>query len=446
MATNNHDTESPLQAAAAVHTAPAMEDSFTALLSHRPPWLVRWGIVLFGALLGLLLAATWFIHYPDRVQATGTLMATHLPQELVVRTDGRLQHLFVSEGDSVPQGRLIAVMQSTANYEHLLRLQQMTDSLHHEMANANPTAALHWYHQFQEIAGSFRMGEVQADFQQLMAAIQTFTQYLQQGYYQQKMQMLRQDLAFLQAQQKILQQQQQLTQQDIALAADNFAASNKLANQQVIAPVELRNEQSKWVNKQLQGPQVSAALLNNNMQAHDKQKEIAQLNNEIAQQTEIFKQALQQWQAKLAAWQQQYLIVAPCNGRLSLNGFLQAGANMQRGQSIGSVVPPNAGYYVAVTLSQYNFGKLKIGQQARLRFTAYPYEEFGTVAAQLTGIKTLPTDSGYMGKLMLPNGLVTDKHIALSYRHGLQAQVDIVTDNRRLLQRLLDGIDKAVRR
>ena len=112
-----------------------MEDSFTALLSHRPPWLVRWGIMLFAALLGLLLAATWFIHYPDRVQATGTLMATHLPQELVVRTDGRLQHLFFADGDSVPQSQLIAVMQSTANYEHLLRLQQMTDSLQYEMSN-----------------------------------------------------------------------------------------------------------------------------------------------------------------------------------------------------------------------------------------------------------------------------------------------------------------------
>ena len=425
---------------------PAADEGYIALLSQRPPWLVRWGILLFACIVGLLLAATWFIRYPDRVSASGTLMATNMPQDLVVRTDGRLQHLFYNDGDSVQQGRLLAVMQSTANYEHILALQQVTDSLQADLTAGNSKAAIGWHLRLKSMAPVLNAGELQDDLQQVMAALQTFTQYLAQGYFLRKKEMLHTDLDHLAAQRKVLQKQLALTRQDMALAADNFAASDKLASQKVIAPVEYRNEQSKWVNKQLQGPQLEATLISNQMQAHEKQKEIAQLDNDIAQQTELFIQALQQWRAQLAAWQQQYLIVSPGSGRLSLNGFLKQGTTLQRGEIAGSVVPANAGYYVAVTLPQYNFGKLRLGQQALLRFTAFPFEEFGAVEARLAYVKTLPTDSGYLGMLELSNRLVSDKGITLTYRHGLKAQAEIITDQRRLLERLLEGITKAMKR
>lgn len=446
MATNDIDIINQAESQTLPLAVPATDEGYIALLSQRPPWLVRWGILLFACIVGLLLAATWFIRHPDRVSASGILMASNMPQDLVVRTDGRLQHLFYNDGDSVQQGRLLAVMQSTANYEHILTLQRVADSLQADLTAGNSKAAISWHLRLKNLAPVLNAGELQGDLQQLMAALQTFTQYLAQGYFLRKKEMLHTDLDHLAAQRKVLQKQLALTRQDMALAADNFAASDKLASQKVIAPVEYRNEQSKWVNKQLQGPQVEAALISNQMQAHEKQKEIAQLDNEIAQQTELFIQALQQWRAQLAAWQQQYLIVSPGSGRLSLNGFLKQGTTLQRGEIVGSVVPANAGYYVAVTLPQYNFGKLRLGQQALLRFTAFPFEEFGSVEARLAYVKTLPTDSGYLGMLELPNGLVSDKGITLAYRHGLKAQAEIITDQRRLLERLLEGITKAMKR
>ncbi len=425
---------------------PVPEDAYTALLGQHPPWLVRWGIVLFGGLIALLLAVSWFVRYPDRVSAAGTLMATNSPQELMVRTEGRLLNLFFADGDSVRQGDLLAVMQSTANYLDILALEKITDSLQAGMAAGNNEAAIGWHHRLESLATAIHAGELQADLQQMMAALQTFTQYLNEGYYLRKKVMLQTDWQHLAAQRAILQQQLKLTRQDIALASDNFAASDKLASQKVIAPVEYRNEQSKWVNKQLQAPQLEAALIANEMQAHEKRKEIAQLENDIARQTEIFVQALQQWRSKIAAWQQQYLVVAPTSGRLVLSGFLKQGTTLQRGASIGSIVPGNAGYFLAVNLPQYNFGKLQVGQQALVRFNAFPFEEFGSVEGRLVAIKTLPTDSGFLGELALPKGLQSDRGIVLTYQHGLKAQVEILTDQRRLIERMLEGITKAMRR
>jgi HlyD family secretion protein len=244
----------------------------------------------------------------------------------------------------------------------------------------------------------------------------------------------------------VLQHQWELTQQDVSLAAENFAANDKLAMQEVIAPVEHRNEQSKWLAKQLQLPQLEAARIANQVQHHEKQKEITQLDNDILQQQAVFTEALQQWRAALAAWQQQYIVTAPCSGRLVLSGFLQQGAALQQGQMLGSVQPANTGYFVAATLPHHNFGKLKAHQKALLRFSAYPYEEFGSVVGKLSEIKLLPTDSGYLAKIKLPQGLKTDHGRVLAYQQGLQVNVEILTDERRLLERLLDGLRKVTQR
>jgi HlyD family secretion protein len=393
-----------------------------------------------------LLGITWFIRYPDRVSAAGKLMATNPPQDLVVRTDGRLQHLFYADNDSVQQGSLIAVMQTTADYQAILALQKITDSLQFDLALGNTEAVAAKYLWLQALTATLNAGELQSDLQQMMSTSQTFIQYLQGGYYLRKKEMLAKDLVHLADQRRVLQQQRTLTEQDIALSADNFAVSDRLASQQVIAPVEFRNEKSKWVNKQLQGPQLEAALITNQLQQHEKRKEIAQLENDIALQKEFFIQALQEWNSRLAAWKQQYMVVAPGSGRLVLDGFLKQGATMQRGEKLGSVVPANAGYFVAVNLPQHNFGKLQSGQQAILRFSAFPFEEFGAVDARLAYMKALPTDSGYLGEIVLPNGLVTNKGLTLSYRHGLTVHAYIITDQRRLLERLLEGITRAVKR
>lgn len=48
-------------------------------------------------------------------------------------------------------------------------------------------------------------------------------------------------------------------------------------------------------------------------------------------------------------------------------------------QVLGSVQPAHTGYFLAAALPHHNVGKLKVNQKALLRFSAYPYEEFGSV-------------------------------------------------------------------
>ena len=421
-----------------------LEETLQAFLSERPPWVVRWGTLLFFAITVLVFILTWFVRYPDSVRARGVLVANNPPHLLEVKSPGRLERLLKADGEHVQQGDLLLVLQTLADHQTILQLERLADSLYVYVNSMQRDRLKQIYLRMQALDSEGHVGELQQDHQSIMSAFQAYTQYLGQGYYPRRRNMMLQDLQYIAAQRTVQEAQLELTQKDVALAAENFRVQEKLANQKVIAGVEYRNEHSKWLGKQLQIPQLQAALLANGAQQNEKRKEIEALSNEINLQKLIFLESLQQWRAALANWKKQYLINAPCSGVLVYGDFLTEGALLQTGQILGSVQPLETGYYVIVNLPHENFGKLSNGQKALLRFSAYPSGEFGTVDALLQTVKTQPTDSGYAGKLVLPRGLKTNRDMQLVYKYGMKTEAEIFTDNRRLLQRLLEGVLKAI--
>ncbi len=97
-------------------------------------------------------------------------------------------------------------------------------------------------------------------------------------------------------------------------------------------------------------------------------------------------------------------------------------------------------------ISQYNSGKVKQGQEVLLKFSAYPSEQYGSVIGKIAGIKNVPTDSGFLAKVILPQGLQTNYKKSLQYRDGLIARADIITEQMRLPERFYYNIVKQIKK
>lgn len=89
---------------------------------------------------------------------------------------------------------------------------------------------------------------------------------------------------------------------------------------------------------------------------------------------------------------------------------------------------------------------MKPGQQVLLKFNAYNDAEFGSVVGKIEFISAIPTDSGYMAKVSLPNGLRTNYNKQIYYRDGLKATADIITENMSLLERFYYTLYKQIKR
>ena len=78
------------------------------------------------------------------------------------------------------------------------------------------------------------------------------------------------------------------------------------------------------------------------------------------------------------------------------------------GQTICFINPINTLYYASIVVPQANFGKIKVGEKIILKLQAYPFQEFGSIIGRLDFIAKIATGSGYVGRVLLPNGLLTN--------------------------------------
>ena len=144
-------------------------------------------------------------------------------------------------------------------------------------------------------------------------------------------------------------------------------------------------------------------------------------------------------------WKQKYLLLAPVSGKFVYTGFLQENQQLQANQVIGFITNESNQYFVEMTIPQTNFGKVKPGQDVLLKFASYPAQEFGSVKGRIEYIKNIPSDSGYLAKVSLPEVLTTNYKKTIFFTEGLTAKAEIITEKKRLSDRFMSGFRNLIK-
>lgn len=407
------------------------------IISQKSGFVERWALLIFLSVLLVLTGATWFVHYPDIIQTRGTLSADNGPKEIIPLQTGRLVRLFVKNGQQLKQGEMIGWIESSARTEEIIQLSALLDS------STNLLAAGKSENLSQLFIRPFRnLGKLQASYQTYINSLQEFNDYLVNGFYLRRKQMLLTDLASIKLIKESLDKQKQLIEQDIALSEKSYRMKQQLFNEKVISAEEYREEESKMVNKQIAVPQINTSLLNTQNQERDKLKDLEQLEHDVIQQKTTFEQALQTLKSNVDDWMHEYTLRAPLDGTINFVMRVQQNQFIQQGKLLGYVNPPDSKFYAEIYLPQQNLGKVDTGMQVQLRFDAYPYQETGFVRGKLAYISKTTSDSGYWAAVRLDHGLETNLRHTLQYKAGLKADALVITSDMRLLTRLYYNLVK----
>ena len=419
------------------------------IISKKIPSVVKWGTVYFLLILIFLTAACWFIQYPDTVTTQAKLTSINAPKEVLTKTQGKLVKLFAKEGEQTKQGSVLGFMESIADHQGIIKLSAVIDSMQILLSQNKTIEAINYYQMLSSNQSNKFLtsaGEIEGALSTFQQSYNTFRNYISGGFYLSKVNMLTKDLAFLKKMHSNLLEQKGLSVEDLSLSQKTFAANKTLNDEKVISDFDYRNENSKLIGKKLTLPQISSSIISNEAQQNEKLKEIAELQNTIAQQKSIFAQALNSFKSQIEEWKQKYLLIAPIDGKIAFATFLQENQQLKANQVICFVNPENTEYYAEIYIPQTNFGKVKIGQKVLLKFPSYPSQEYGSVNGKIDFISNINTDSGYLAKVILPEGLSTSYKRQIQFRDGLLAQGDIITQDMRLLQRFYYNIIKQVKK
>ena len=413
-----------------------------------PSWLLRWGITVVLGVLVLIFAGAYVVHYPDLVRASFKLTSANAPRAVLARSEGKLVRLFIKEGQTVKAEATLAYLESTARHDEVLRLsRELTKAW--TVASRGPSRPgpsrpgnLEGLDRLR-LSGYHQLGELQNAYQTFEQTHIQLRAYLTDGFYSKKKAMLRQEIVDLQALAANLHDQHQIQARDVELSQEDYAIQLMLARDKVIAPLELKREESKNIARKLPYQQTASSLISNLTAQRAKQKEILEVDKQVAEERDKFLQALNTLQSAADAWKTKYVLTAPVGGRVFFPATLQENQSVTINQELFYVAPPSTDYFGELRIPQQNAGKVQVGQDVLVKFAGFPYQEFGAVRGRIAAIADMPLrDSVFLAKVVLPTGLKTTYGKSLAYKTGMSASAEVITDDSRLLEKLFYQLRK----
>lgn len=410
------------------------------IISAPPSWLLTWGITLFFVVLILIFGMTSLIRYPDIVKTQVIINSVNSPKPVVAKRSGKLIKILVQENQLIKDGQALAYLESTANHIQVLELLDNLKNLQMKFYDTNTYSS-----ELFKNPGILQLGEVQGSYQSFFQFYLNYKASLSNGFYQRKRKYLQEELNGIRRQKVQIETQKKIQEREYEIAEQEYSSYQKLAENRVIAPMELKREESKLLVKKYPLQQTESNFITNETTYSIKEKEILELNNQIQEERAIFIQALNSLVSEFENWKSNYVLSASQQGKLAFAGIIQQNQFVNTGQELFYVNPGNTNFFAEMNIPQYNMGKVKIGQEVLIKLKSYPYEEYGMIRGRIRYLADIPyRDSVFVSKVELGNGAFSELKRPLVLKNGMTADAEIITEDASLLKRLFRNINKMI--
>ncbi len=418
-------------------------DSVQEIMNYQPAWIIRYGTALFSIFFLLMFTGTFFISFPDIVKGTLKLSSYDMPKAIVAKTTGKITKLFVKENMVVQTNDILAYLEATANHDEVLALSRQLEEVEKEVSEGQ-------YSKLSSLQKSnfTNLGELQPDFQQFQQSTIQLQTMLSNGFGSQKKDILEKELQNSKYSASKLNEQRQIYQRDFMLAEKDFATQQRLARQGIISINDLSKEESRMLSKQLALKQIESQIINNQAEQSAKTKELLELDKNLFEQKNYSFEGLKTLVSAVNKWKNTYILTASSSGSILFQTNIQENQVVLSNQEVFYIGNKKNNLPIGqIQIAQDNLGKVKVGQKVIIRFNSYPSEEFGTIDGVVEFISQIPEkDNSYLVKVKLPKGLKTTYDKQLSFRNGMLANADIITEDKSLAAKILYQFRKAVQR
>jgi HlyD family secretion protein len=99
-----------------------------------------------------------------------------------------------------------------------------------------------------------------------------------------------------------------------------------------------------------------------------------------------------------------------------------------------------------IDVASDGYGKVEVGQKVNVRLDNYPFHEYGMLQGVVVKLGLLPDKNRYSVGVKFPDGLNTTYKYELPFSAEMVGSAEIITRDKRLLQRIFDSIAKLINR
>jgi hemolysin D len=205
------------------------------------------------------------------------------------------------------------------------------------------------------------------------------------------------------------------------------------------AKLQLQEEQNSYQSLLQTG---KLAILKNQQQLKDLESQITGLKSQILQtRSEL---------TSLKIQLQQRIVRSPVDGVIFEFPISKPGAVVQPGQRIAQIAPKNVGFVLKANMPSQDSGFLKVGMPVKIKFDAYPFQEYGIVQGKVNWVspdsKVQQTPQGnietYELEISLEKQYIQNGNKRIALTAGQTANAEVIIRQRRVIDLVLDPFRK----
>jgi HlyD family secretion protein len=411
------------------------------MLGRVPGWLTRNGSILFVFLLALLLLGSWVFKYPDTKKARIVVTSVNPPADLKARATGKIVRLFVNNNEAVHDGDVLAMLENPAVYDDVVQLKSSL-GFFDSIAMDEITEDL------PELR-NVSLGVIQSDYSIFLKVYRDYMEFIRIDYHQRKIVTARTELEKQREYTQSLSERASIQQQAYDLALRQFNRDATLFEEGVISTSDLEESRSEMLTERNKRQEIISLMAENNISIARTENQIVDL--ELKQQEEnsgmisALEESFNNLKASITSWEQNFLLVAPVSGSVTFTRFWSENQNVKVGEKVMTIIPAESGSMLGkISLPLEGAGKVKISDQVNIQFDNYPHLEYGMVKGYVSNISEVPDDDFYTVEVEFPAGLRTYYDIEIHFSQNMQGNAEILTDKKRMLQRVLNPIRSAI--
>ena len=402
------------------------------ILTKIPHWIIRWGSLVVLVILLLLFLVSWMVKYPDIITTEITITTQIPPEKLVAKTSGKIQAILIDDKKIVNENTPLAVIENAANYKDVFLLKAITDTI--SLSNSKfPFDKLQAV-QLGEIENSFAMFQKEYIASELNKQLQPYKVESSAQSFESKQ--LRERL-------QLLEGQKEINQSELKLLKTDVERYEKLFKKGIISAQEIEKQRLIYLQDEKNYKSLLSSISQlkssiNELNRSSKTTVINESTTSINLERSVM-QSFYQLKKAIKDWELNYVFRSSVKGTVSFLQIWSENQTINTGENMFAIIPSTEkGYIGKVKAVAQNSGKLQIGQKVNIRLANYPDREFGVIEGKLKTISLTPDKEGnLLLNIELPNGLQTSYKKQINFQQEMTGTADIVTEDLRLLERLL---------
>jgi HlyD family secretion protein len=402
------------------------------IMGSTPSGILRWGNFVLFAVFMFFLFFAWIIKYPDTIPAGVEITTENPPVTLVTKITGRIKYLYVNDKDSVSEGQILAVMETTASVNEIGLLKKLIDTI------SRPESS-----DYRKLPLLSQLGEVQNVYGSFIKILSDLNSYMSNDFYGNKIVSLTEEINATEEYINRLKVKESLYAENRKLELNKYRRDSLLFISKVIPESEIEKSHQSLIRINIELQQVRLDYSEKSIELAEKRQLLQDYRIKRIEEGEklisLLNESFLNLKAQIKIWENNFLLRSPFDGFVTFTQYWSENQVVTKDEPVLNVVPFETGSYLGrINLKMQRSGKVKTGQKVNVKLSSYPYLEFGMLRGTVMSKSLVPAGDSYIIEIDFPDGLTTLYGIKLDFTQSMSGTAEIITEDLRLLQKIVN--------